>query len=151
MPTSSLYDSTRAVLATRLPDVDLRTSQLDTLALVVVGVTNKRVGPTGQDCACDAARYLAPLDTRLQVCWHPNSRTKQYDWTPGLPDILAQPQPGLKERPVVLLWSIEFRTPEDSESKSTTSGNRPSKPWHTVDLPAPLAPEIKSSGIWRNG
>jgi hypothetical protein len=37
MPTSSLYDSTRTALAARLPDV--RASQLDTLALVLVGIT----------------------------------------------------------------------------------------------------------------
>ena len=37
MPTSALYDSTRSTLATRLPTV--RASQLDTLALVLVGIT----------------------------------------------------------------------------------------------------------------
>lgn len=37
MPTSPLYDSTRRTLATRLPDA--RDSQLDTLALVLVGIT----------------------------------------------------------------------------------------------------------------
>jgi hypothetical protein len=55
MPTSSLYDSTRAALATRLPDV--RTSQLDTLALVVVGVTQGVSAQLGK-----IARAM-PLDT----------------------------------------------------------------------------------------
>ncbi len=39
MPTSTLYDSTRHALATRLPGV--RTSQLDTLAFVLVGITQR--------------------------------------------------------------------------------------------------------------
>ena len=55
MPTSRLYDSTRAALATRLPDV--RTSQLDTLALVVVGVTQSVSAQLGK-----IARAM-PLDT----------------------------------------------------------------------------------------
>src|SRR5262245_64071 len=55
MPTSSLYDSTRAVLATGLPDV--RDSQLDTLALLVVGVTQSVSAQLGK-----IARAM-PLDT----------------------------------------------------------------------------------------
>jgi hypothetical protein len=55
MPTSSLYDSTRAALASRLPDV--RASQLDTLALVVVGVTQSVSAQLGK-----IARAM-PLDT----------------------------------------------------------------------------------------
>jgi hypothetical protein len=55
MPTSNLYDSTRAALATRLPDV--RTSQLDTLALIVVGVTQSVSAQLGK-----IARAM-PLDT----------------------------------------------------------------------------------------
>lgn len=55
MPTSSLYDSTRTTLAVRLPDV--RHSQLDTLALVVVGITQSVSAQLGK-----IARAM-PLDT----------------------------------------------------------------------------------------
>jgi len=55
MPTSQLYDSTRTALAARLPDV--RDSQLDTLALVVVGITQSMSAQLGK-----IARAL-PLDT----------------------------------------------------------------------------------------
>ena len=55
MPTSPLYDSTRTTLAARLPDV--RDSQLDTLALVVVGITQSVSAQLGQ-----IARAM-PLDT----------------------------------------------------------------------------------------
>lgn len=46
MLTSPLYDSTRTTLAVRLPDV--RDSQLDTLALVVVGITQSVSAQLGQ-------------------------------------------------------------------------------------------------------
>jgi DDE family transposase len=46
MPTSPLYDSTRTTLAARLPAV--RDSQLDTLALVVVGITQSVSAQLGQ-------------------------------------------------------------------------------------------------------
>jgi hypothetical protein len=55
MPTSQLYDSTRATLASRLPNV--RNSQLDTLALVVVGITQSVSAQLGK-----IARAM-PLDT----------------------------------------------------------------------------------------
>lgn len=55
MPTSRLYDSTRATLAVRLPDV--RDSQLDTLALIVVGITQSVSAQLGK-----IARAM-PLDT----------------------------------------------------------------------------------------
>ena len=55
MPTSPLYDSTRATLAARLPAV--RDSQLDTLALVVVGITQSVSAQLGK-----IARAM-PLDT----------------------------------------------------------------------------------------
>src|SRR6266498_2578065 len=55
MPTSSLYDSTRSALATRLPDV--RASQLDTLAVVLVGMTQSVSAQLGK-----IARAM-PLDT----------------------------------------------------------------------------------------
>lgn len=55
MPTSPLYDSTRAALAQRLPDVI--DSQLDTLALVVVGISQSVSAQLGK-----IARAL-PLDT----------------------------------------------------------------------------------------
>jgi hypothetical protein len=55
MPTSSLYDSTRTTLATRLPDI--RASQLDTLALAVVGITQSLSAQLGK-----IARAM-PLDT----------------------------------------------------------------------------------------
>ena len=55
MPTSPLYDSTRTTLAARLPDV--RDSQLDTLALVVVGITQSVSAQLGK-----IARAM-PLDT----------------------------------------------------------------------------------------
>jgi hypothetical protein len=55
MATSSLYDSTRAALTSRLPDV--RDSQLKTLALVVVGVTQSVSAQLGK-----IARAM-PLDT----------------------------------------------------------------------------------------
>jgi Transposase DDE domain len=46
MPTSPLYDSTRMTLAAQLPTV--RDSQLDTLALVVVGITQSVSAQLGQ-------------------------------------------------------------------------------------------------------
>ena len=55
MPTSHLYDSTRSTLASRLPDV--RASQLDTLALVLVGITQSVSAQLGK-----IARAM-PLDT----------------------------------------------------------------------------------------
>ena len=55
MPTSPLYDSTRAALAQRLPDVI--DSQLDTLALVIVGISQSVSAQLGK-----IARAL-PLDT----------------------------------------------------------------------------------------
>jgi hypothetical protein len=55
MPTSPLYDSTRTTLAAGLPDV--RTSQLDTLALLVVGITQSVSAQLGK-----IARAM-PLDT----------------------------------------------------------------------------------------
>src|SRR5262245_3666472 len=55
MPTSPLYDSKRTTLAARLPDV--RDSQHDTLALVVVGITQSVSAQLGQ-----IARAM-PLDT----------------------------------------------------------------------------------------
>src|SRR5215207_9885410 len=55
MPTSPLYDSTRATLAARLPNV--RNSQLDTLALVMVGITQSVSAQLGK-----IARAM-PLDT----------------------------------------------------------------------------------------
>jgi hypothetical protein len=55
MPTSSLYDSTRTALAARLPDV--RASQLDTLALVLVGITQSVSAQLGK-----IARAM-PVDT----------------------------------------------------------------------------------------
>jgi DDE family transposase len=55
MPTSQLYDNTRARLATCLPQV--RDSQLDTLALVVVGITQSVSAQLGK-----IARAM-PLDT----------------------------------------------------------------------------------------
>jgi hypothetical protein len=55
MPTSPLYDSTRATLATRLPAV--RDSQLDTLALILVGITQSVSAQLGK-----IARAM-PLDT----------------------------------------------------------------------------------------
>jgi Transposase DDE domain len=55
MPTSQLYDSTRSALATRLPDV--RDSQLDTLALILIGITQSVSAQLGK-----IARAM-PLDT----------------------------------------------------------------------------------------
>jgi hypothetical protein len=55
MPTSPLYDSMRTTLAARLPTV--RHSQLDTLALVVVGITQSVSAQLGK-----IARAM-PLDT----------------------------------------------------------------------------------------
>src|SRR5690349_14220105 len=55
MPISPLYDSTRTTLASRLPTV--RDSQLDTLALVVVGITQSVSAQLGK-----IARAM-PLDT----------------------------------------------------------------------------------------
>src|SRR6266487_4576348 len=55
MPTSQLYDSTRTTLAARLPGV--RTSQLDTLALMLVGITQSVSAQLGK-----IARAM-PLDT----------------------------------------------------------------------------------------
>ena len=55
MPTSQLYDSTRATLAQRLPDVI--DSQLDTLALVIVGISQSVSAQLGK-----IARAL-PLET----------------------------------------------------------------------------------------
>src|SRR5437867_11180236 len=55
MPTSPLYDSTRAILATRLPDI--RDSQRETLALVLVGITQSVSAQLGK-----IARAM-PLDT----------------------------------------------------------------------------------------
>lgn len=54
MPTSPLYDSTRAALAVRL---SVRDSQLDTLALVIVGITQSVAAQVGK-----IARAM-PLDT----------------------------------------------------------------------------------------
>lgn len=56
MPTSALYDSTRRTLASRLPEA--RDSQLDTLALVLVGVTQSVSAQLG------AIARAMPLDTR---------------------------------------------------------------------------------------
>lgn len=55
MPTSPLYDSTRTTLAARLPNV--RDSQLDTLALILVGITQSLSAQLGK-----IARAM-PLDT----------------------------------------------------------------------------------------
>ena len=55
MPTSTLYASTRAALAARLPNV--RTSQLDTLALVLVGMSQSVSAQLG------AIARAMPLDT----------------------------------------------------------------------------------------
>ena len=55
MPTSPLYDSPRALLATRLPDV--RDSQRETLAVVLVGITQSVSAQLGK-----IARAM-PLDT----------------------------------------------------------------------------------------
>jgi Transposase DDE domain len=55
MPTSHLYDSTRSALANRLPSV--RASQLDTLSVVLVGITQSVSAQLGK-----IARAM-PLDT----------------------------------------------------------------------------------------
>src|ERR687893_149055 len=55
MPTSTLYASTRAALAARLPEV--RASQVDTLALVLVGITQSVSAQLG------AIARAMPLDT----------------------------------------------------------------------------------------
>jgi hypothetical protein len=55
MPTSPLYDSTRALLATRLPDI--RDSQRETLAVILVGITQSVSAQLGK-----IARAM-PLDT----------------------------------------------------------------------------------------
>jgi hypothetical protein len=58
MPTSPLYDSTRATLAARLPAV--RDSQLDTLALVVIGITQSvsaQLGKIARAMPLDATQY----------------------------------------------------------------------------------------------
>jgi hypothetical protein len=55
MPTSALYDSTRSTLATRLPQV--RASQLDTLAVVLVGITQS------VSAQLSAIARAMPLDT----------------------------------------------------------------------------------------
>jgi hypothetical protein len=55
MSTSRLYDTTRSTLAARLPDV--RDSQLDTLALVLIGITQSISAQLGK-----IARAM-PLDT----------------------------------------------------------------------------------------
>jgi hypothetical protein len=56
MPTSALYDSTRRTLASRLPGA--KASQLDTLALVLVGVTQS------VSAQLAAIARAMPLDTR---------------------------------------------------------------------------------------
>lgn len=59
MPTSALYDSTRSTLASRLPTV--RSSQLDSLSLVLVGVVQSMSAQLGK-----IARAM-PLDTKQVV------------------------------------------------------------------------------------
>ncbi len=59
MPTSRLYDSTRSALASRL--LDVRGSQLDTLALVLVGITQSVSAQLGK-----IARAM-PLDTTQAI------------------------------------------------------------------------------------
>jgi hypothetical protein len=59
MPTSALYDSTRRVLASQLTKA--RASQLDTLALVLVGITQSVSAQLG------AIARAMPLDTRQVI------------------------------------------------------------------------------------
>jgi hypothetical protein len=77
MPTSPLYDSTRALLATRLPDIP--DSQAQTLAVVLVGSTQSLSAQLGK-----IARAL-PLDTtqyakeQRQRRFLDNARIRQAD------------------------------------------------------------------------
>jgi hypothetical protein len=98
MPTSPLYDSTRTTLAARLPDV--RGSQLDTLALVVVGITQSvsaQLGKIARAMPLDTTQYAKEQRLRRFL---DNERITQADhYQPLLRAALT----GLKGQPVQLL------------------------------------------------
>jgi hypothetical protein len=77
MPTSGLYDSTRSALATRLPTV--RASQLDTLALILVGITQSvsaQLGKIARAMPVDTTQVIK--EQRLRRFLH-NDRITQAD------------------------------------------------------------------------
>jgi hypothetical protein len=98
MPTSPLYDSTRTTLAARLPDV--RGSQLDTLALIVVGITQSvsaQLGKIARAMPLDTTQYAKEQRLRRFL---DNERITQADhYQPLVRDALI----GLKGQRVQLL------------------------------------------------
>jgi hypothetical protein len=98
MPTSRLYDSTRSALARHLPDV--RDSQLDTLALVLVGITQS------VSAQLDKIARAMPLDTSQVITeqrlrrFLDNERITQADQYQPL---VRQALRGLKRQKVHLL------------------------------------------------
>jgi len=98
MPTSQLYDSTRTTLAKRLAGV--RDSQLDTLALVLVGITQSvsaQLGKIARAMPLDTTQYAKEQRLRRFL---DNERITQADhYQPLVQAVLT----GLKGQPVHLL------------------------------------------------
>jgi hypothetical protein len=98
MPTSRLYDSTRSALATRLPSV--RASQLDTLALILVGITQSvsaQLGKIARAMPLDTTQYAKEQRLRRFL---DNERITQVDHYQPL---VQQALHGLKGQKVHLL------------------------------------------------
>ena len=98
MPTSRLYDSTRTTLAARLRTV--RTSQLDTLALVVVGITKSisaQLGKIARAMPLDTTQYAK--EQRLRRFLGNQRITQAEHYQPLVRAALT----GLKGQPVHLL------------------------------------------------
>src|SRR5919197_5555057 len=98
MPTSQLYDSTRTTLTARLPDV--RDSQLDTLALVVVGITQSvsaQLGKIARAMPLDTTQYAKEQRLRRFLDNERITQTEHYQ------PLLRTALTGLKGQPVQLL------------------------------------------------
>jgi len=98
MATSRLYDSTRAALASRLPDV--RDSQLDTLALVVVGVTQSvsaQLGKIARAMPLDTTQYAKEQRLRRFLDNQPITQADHYQ------PLVRKALSGLKGQTVQLL------------------------------------------------
>lgn len=98
MPTSPIYDSTRATLGRQLPDV--RPSQLDTLALVVAGIVQSvsaQLGKIARAMSLDTTQYSKEQRLRRFL---DNERITQIDHYQPL---LCRALSGLKGQRVQLL------------------------------------------------
>ena len=98
MPTSRLYDSTRSALATRLPNV--RASQLDTLTLVLVGITQSVSAQLGKIARAMPLNTTQVIKEQRLRRFLDNERITQADHYQPL---VQQALGGLKRQKVQLL------------------------------------------------